>query len=274
MDLISNGDNQEDLDEEDCDDLKSCIPLGDETVDQLIKDNLQVDNLDLITPKMEHFNFSLENLHTKNKLTLNDLFLPLKSYGKKCIDSFKDFSLNTLPCKSKGHLPHKYKQHNPKVILSKQITATEKQSNTNKLKVTEKLSNSKIIRDSSNASKSSSICSLVLPHKLTSKPMSDNLVDVNVTLDVTEYDSSQNVTLEQKSESVSSEHISHQAEVDLNKQAAKLQSSNKVDIISFQINSHNSQSVPISCEISGISPITDSIKQLPNELQKIGRAHV
>ncbi|KAJ8951483.1 hypothetical protein NQ318_000177 [Aromia moschata] len=45
---------------DDCDDLKNCLPLGEDTVDLLIKDNLQVDNLELISPKLRSFNFSLK----------------------------------------------------------------------------------------------------------------------------------------------------------------------------------------------------------------------
>lgn len=52
--------NVDDIEEnDDCDDLKSCIPLGEDTVDQLIKDNLKVGNLELISPKMD-FNLRIK----------------------------------------------------------------------------------------------------------------------------------------------------------------------------------------------------------------------
>lgn len=44
-------------DSEDCDDLKNCIPLGEDTVDQLI-DDFKVENLELISPKMD-FNLNI-----------------------------------------------------------------------------------------------------------------------------------------------------------------------------------------------------------------------
>lgn len=49
-----------DIDDEDCDALKNCIPLGEDTVDQLIKDNLQVESLDLISPKLKAFGFNFK----------------------------------------------------------------------------------------------------------------------------------------------------------------------------------------------------------------------
>ncbi|XP_018575106.1 zinc finger protein 846-like isoform X1 [Anoplophora glabripennis] len=55
-DLIKN-----EVEENECDSLKNCIPLGEDTVDQLIKDNLQVDNLELISPKIRSFNLDLKN---------------------------------------------------------------------------------------------------------------------------------------------------------------------------------------------------------------------
>ncbi|KAG5879672.1 hypothetical protein JTB14_021475 [Gonioctena quinquepunctata] len=55
-------DDPEEASDDDCDDLKNCIPLGEDTVDQLIKDNLQVDNLELISPKMRSFNLDFKTV--------------------------------------------------------------------------------------------------------------------------------------------------------------------------------------------------------------------
>ncbi|CAG9859214.1 unnamed protein product [Phyllotreta striolata] len=49
--------DEEERDNDDCDDLKSCIPLGEETVDDLI-DNFSVENLELISPKLD-FNLNV-----------------------------------------------------------------------------------------------------------------------------------------------------------------------------------------------------------------------
>ncbi|CAG9822621.1 unnamed protein product [Phaedon cochleariae] len=48
-------------DEHDCDDLKSCLPLGEDTIDELIKDNLQVENLEMISPKIAAFTLELSD---------------------------------------------------------------------------------------------------------------------------------------------------------------------------------------------------------------------
>lgn len=130
LDLISNVDNQEDLEvdeDEDCDDLKNCIPLGDETVDQLIKDNLHVDNLELLIPKMKSFTFSLaEKILDKEENTPNllrksgsfphpgedstplkhiysDESLELDNSSNQCFDCFKDIPFKDCSCKSKVH---------------------------------------------------------------------------------------------------------------------------------------------------------------------------
>lgn len=100
LDIISNIDDEEDNEfdeneydeEDDCDDLKSCIPLGDETVDLLIKDNLQVDSLDLLTPEMESFTFdigkAIKTNNEKKELTesLNKIGL-LHHTNKRCINT-------------------------------------------------------------------------------------------------------------------------------------------------------------------------------------------
>lgn len=112
LDLISNIGNQEDLGEdEDCDDLKSCILLGDETVDQLIKDNLQVDNLDSLPPKMESFILaetdtnSTNNTSSKHQIDkacfLQDATSPSKPekverYTKYCESYFKQMDKQTI----------------------------------------------------------------------------------------------------------------------------------------------------------------------------------
>ncbi|KAJ8918928.1 hypothetical protein NQ315_016830 [Exocentrus adspersus] len=51
--------------ENDCDSLNSRIPLSEDTVDQLIKDNLQVDNLELISPQIGLFHLDLKNDEVK-----------------------------------------------------------------------------------------------------------------------------------------------------------------------------------------------------------------
>lgn len=113
LDLISNIGNQEDLgEEEDCDDLKSCILLGDETVDQLIKDNLQVDNLDSLPPKIESFNLVETATNLTNKISSkhqidNACFLQdaninptqpekLERYTKYCENYFKQIDKQTI----------------------------------------------------------------------------------------------------------------------------------------------------------------------------------
>ncbi|KAJ8927825.1 hypothetical protein NQ314_019707 [Rhamnusium bicolor] len=58
---------KDELNSEDCDALKNCIPLGEDTVDELIKDNLQVDNLELISPKMKSFSLGLKALENVEK---------------------------------------------------------------------------------------------------------------------------------------------------------------------------------------------------------------
>lgn len=71
-DLIKNDSPTEPLeDTNDCESLKSCLPLGEETIDQLIKDNLQ-DNLDLISPKMQsfHLNFRCSD---EEELEISDI---------------------------------------------------------------------------------------------------------------------------------------------------------------------------------------------------------
>lgn len=107
LDLISNEGNHEDLDldeDEDCDDLKSCIPLGDETVDQLIKDNLQVDNLDSLNPKLESFNF---NLSGKEAADLTSI----KCKIEKSSDEIIHLKLLKSECTELDHCNNKFK-HN------------------------------------------------------------------------------------------------------------------------------------------------------------------
>lgn len=57
---------KDEVGENECDSLKNCIPLGEDTVDQLIKDNLQVENLELISPKIRSFSLNLKNEEVKN----------------------------------------------------------------------------------------------------------------------------------------------------------------------------------------------------------------
>lgn len=66
-DLIKN-----EVGENECDSLKNCIPLGEDTVDQLIKDNLQVDNLELISPKIRSFSLNLKNEDVKENSLLSN----------------------------------------------------------------------------------------------------------------------------------------------------------------------------------------------------------
>nr|XP_023019591.1 zinc finger protein 121-like [Leptinotarsa decemlineata] len=117
-DEIMKNDGTEDPGEDDCDDLRNCIPLGEDTVDQLIKDNLQVDNLELISPKMRSFNLDLKAM---NKLEVADNSSPekvgkeqpnMKYYIKEKDDSTVEYECNvcqksfmTASC-LKNHLKH------------------------------------------------------------------------------------------------------------------------------------------------------------------------
>uniref|UniRef100_A0A6P7FX71 Uncharacterized protein LOC114333660 n=1 Tax=Diabrotica virgifera virgifera TaxID=50390 RepID=A0A6P7FX71_DIAVI len=63
---LPNDDLKDGEESEDCDDLKSCIPLGEDTVDQLIKDNFRVENLELISPKLNFCGLNLDEKHSKS----------------------------------------------------------------------------------------------------------------------------------------------------------------------------------------------------------------
>lgn len=147
LDLMSNVDNQEDLDideDEDCEDLKSCIPLGDETVDQLIKDNLQVDNLDLLTPKMESFNFNLVDEEIDNALDKSDIHqgneisqltqpntehVSVKHASKGSIESQHYYEKTSPQCQHSSEKPSQFKSviEDQKIIF--EHTSTTKSSN-------------------------------------------------------------------------------------------------------------------------------------------------
>ncbi|XP_056631608.1 zinc finger protein 124-like [Diorhabda sublineata] len=90
---------------DDSDDLKSCIPLGEDTVDQLIQDNLKLGNLELISPKMDF------SLHIKEEET-NKPFKDMQNMNyyrniTKSGDLFYDCNI----CEQSFKLPNQLKLH-------------------------------------------------------------------------------------------------------------------------------------------------------------------
>lgn len=74
---------KDEVGETECDSLKNCIPLGEDTVDQLIKDNLQIDNLELISPKIRSFSLNLKNEENSSNKEKSVREIPNMNYYKK-----------------------------------------------------------------------------------------------------------------------------------------------------------------------------------------------